>query len=83
MNNSPMQVISKTYKQVKSSLDLSALLREKAIEKAKSRIELSGKVPSDLTHDELEVITAEEEKEIIEKIKTAGITAALLWLGIA
>jgi len=66
----------------KISSDLTIMIREKAIANAKSRIALSGKSVSDLSLDEIEVITAEEEQKIMGKVKASTVAAALVILGI-
>ena len=57
-------------------------LRDKAIKKAKARIALSYRDISDITQDELETIVFEEEKKLVEHIKTLSIGALLIFLGI-
>ena len=57
-------------------------VREKAIQRAKSRIVLSKKNVSDFNEDELEILVKEEEDKINDDIKTKGLYAALALLGI-
>ena len=60
----------------------SGSIREKAITKAKARIALSGRSPSELSQDELEIIVREEEDKIRQWIYGSGIAAIMLMLGI-
>ena len=71
----------KTLKE-RVSLDITKLIREKAIKRAKAKIALSGKQVSDLSQDEIEIITAEEEQKIKDTIKTSTFAAVLILLGI-
>ncbi len=57
-------------------------MREKAIEKAKSRILLHGKKWSDFQAEELEIIVKEEEDKIKSDLKTKAIYGVLILLGI-
>lgn len=57
-------------------------IREKAIERAKSRIIMNRKDISDFSEEELEVIVREEEDKIKDSFKTKGIYAGLALLGI-
>ena len=58
-------------------------LREKAIDRAKTRIILAGKTPEDFEADDLEVIVREEEEKIKSAIKEKGFLAVLALLGIS
>ena len=60
----------------------SGAIREKAISRAKARIALSGRSPSELSEDELEVIVKEEEDQVKQMIYGSGIAAIMLFLGV-
>ena len=66
----------------KVSTELTQRVREKAIGNAKVRIALSGKQIDDLSKDDIEIITEEEEQKLKDKIKTSTFAAALILLGI-
>jgi hypothetical protein len=57
------------------------LIRDKAIQRAKTRIVLLQKKPEDFEPDELEVIVQEEEAKIFSAIKEKGLLAVLAVLG--
>lgn len=57
-------------------------IREQAIGRAKSRIALSGRSPTDLGQDELEIIVKEEEDAIKKLILGSGVAAIMLILGL-
>ena len=76
----PLEKLSSA--KIKVSTELTQRVREKAIGNAKARIALSGKQVSDLSRDELEIVTAEEEQKLKDKIKTSTFAAALILLGI-
>ena len=57
-------------------------IREKAISRAKTRIVIAQKDPSQFTPEELEVIVQEEEAAIYSGIKEKGLFAILAVLGI-
>ena len=80
MRFSPLEKIRTLKERV--SLDITKLIREKAIKRAKARIALSRKKVSDLSQDEIEIITAEEEQKIKDTIKTSTFAAVLILLGI-
>ncbi|MDN4502342.1 hypothetical protein QX776_08005 [Alteromonadaceae bacterium BrNp21-10] len=58
-------------------------IREKAIQKAKTRIMIAGRTAESFTAEELEVIVREEEDNIKSNYKEKGLLglAALLGLG--
>jgi hypothetical protein len=57
-------------------------IRDKAIQRAKTRIVLLQKKPEDFEPDELEVIVQEEESKIYSAIKEKGLLAVLAVLGL-
>jgi 5'-3' exonuclease len=57
-------------------------IREKAIQRAKSRIIMNRKDIADFSDEEIEVIVREEEDKIKDDFKTKGIYAGLALLGI-
>jgi len=57
-------------------------IREKAIARAKARIALSQRSPSELSETELEIIVKEEEDKIRQLIYGSGVAAVMLLLGI-
>jgi hypothetical protein len=59
---------------------IESALREKAIEKAKVRIALSGKLTKDLTEDELEIIVNDEVQAIKSKYKGLASMALIAYL---
>lgn len=58
------------------------VIREKAITRAKARIALSGRSPTELSEEELEIIVKEEEDKIRQLIVGSSAAAALVILGI-
>ena len=57
-------------------------IREKAISRAKARIALSGRSPSALSEEELEIIVKEEEDKVKQLIYASGLGVAMVLLGI-
>jgi hypothetical protein len=57
-------------------------IREQAIKKAKVQITLHGRNVEDFSEDELEIIVADEEAKIRERLKLAPLTAIAFLLGI-
>nr|WP_136252117.1 hypothetical protein [Ningiella ruwaisensis] len=70
--NNPFTTLNNKIKQT---------IRDKAIERAKTRIVLMQKKPEDFEPDELEVIVQEEEGKIYSAIKEKGLLAVLAVLG--
>ena len=66
----------------KVNLKFKQAIRDKAIQRAETRIILAKKKPQDFTSDELEVIVQEEEAKIYSTIKEKGVLAVLAVLGI-
>jgi len=60
-----------------------ARLREKAIDRARTRIYLHGKRPEDYDEDVLEVIVKEEEDKLKSELKDKGLLALLAALGLS
>ena len=61
----------------------SEVIRERAISQAKAKIAYNQKEVSDFTHEQLEIIVAEEEKQIKEKIRKSIFLSFLAFFGIA
>ena len=57
-------------------------IRELAIKKAKVQITLHGRNVEDFSEDELEIIVADEEAKIRERLKLAPLAAIAFLLGI-
>lgn len=60
---------------------IKGFVRDKAIERAKTRIVLMQKQPEDFSSEELEVIVQEEEGKLYSAIKEKGLLAVLAVLG--
>lgn len=58
-------------------------LRNKAINNAKVRVEVSPKSMEELSEVDLEIIVKEEEEKILSKAKSISITALAALLGIS
>ena len=58
-------------------------IREKAIQRAKTRIILAGKTPEDFSAEDLEVVVCEEESKIKSEIRDKGLLAVLALLGLS
>ena len=56
-------------------------IRERAISRAKSKIALEGKTLSDYTPEQVEDIVAEEERDLISKMKEKSLLALIAFLG--
>ena len=59
-----------------------SFLRDKAISRARTRIIIAGKQPSDFSEDDLEIIVREEEDKLKNAIKQRGLLAVLALFGI-
>ena len=68
-----LSVIPKKYK---------SAIREKAIDRAKTRIIVAGNDPRDFNQEDLEVVVREEEDKIKQSIKEKGLLAILAMLGL-
>jgi len=64
-------------------LKYSGVIRERAIAQAKAKIAHNVKEVSDFTEEQLEIIVAEEEKQIKEKIRKSIFMSFLAIFGIA
>ncbi len=58
-------------------------IRERAIENAKVTIILAQRDINTFSEDELEVIIADEERKVIDKIKSMGLMGILAFFGIS
>ena len=58
-------------------------IREKAIQRAKTRIILAGKTPEDFSAEDLDVVVCEEESKIKSEIRDKGLLAVLALLGLS
>ncbi len=61
---------------------IKSAIRDKAIDRAKTRIVLMQKKPEEFSPEELEVIVHEEESNIYSAIKEKGLLAILAVLGL-
>ena len=57
-------------------------IREKAINRARTRIIVAGGDPMTFTQDDLEVVVREEEDKIKSSIREKGLLAVLAFFGI-
>ena len=57
-------------------------IREKAINRARTRILVAGNDPRNFTSEDLEVVVKEEEDKIKQSIKEKGLLAVLAMLGL-
>lgn len=60
-----------------------ATIRDKAIERARTRIYLHGRKPEDYAPDILETIVKEEEDKIVSEYKSRGLLGLLAALGLS
>lgn len=58
-------------------------IRNKAIERARTRIYLHGRRPEDYEPDMLETIVKEEEDRLVSEYKSRGIVALIAALGLS
>jgi len=58
-------------------------IRQRAIESAKATIILSGLDINELSEEELEIIVAEEERKLLDKIKGMSIVGILAFFGVS
>lgn len=58
-------------------------IRNKAIERAKTRIIVAGNHPANLSQQDLEIIVKEEEDNIKSSIRERGLLAVLAFFGIS
>lgn len=57
-------------------------IREKAIDRARTRIIVAGNDPRNFTSEDLEIVVKEEEDKIKQSIKEKGLLAVLAALGL-
>jgi len=57
-------------------------IREKAIERARTRIIVAGNDPRKLSQEDLEVVVREEEDKLKSSMKEKGVMAVLALLGL-
>lgn len=74
MTLNPFNPLWKRYKEA---------IREKAIQRAKTRIIIAGRTPEDFTPEDLEVVVCEEEQKIQSEIRDKGLLAVLALLGLS
>lgn len=58
-------------------------IREKAIQRAKTRIIIAGRTPEEFSTADLEVVVCEEEEKLKSEIRDKGLLAALALFGIS
>ena len=58
-------------------------LRARAIEAAKATIILAGRDINELSEEELEIIVAEEERKLLDRLKGMSIVGILAFFGIS
>lgn len=59
-----------------------SVIREKAIDRARTRIIVAGNDPAQLSQQDLEVVVKEEEDKLKSSIKEKGLLAVLALLGL-
>lgn len=69
----PIRVIPQKYRSV---------IREKAIDRARSRIIVAGSDPRTISSQDLEIVVKEEEDKIKGSIREKGLLAVLALLGL-
>ena len=57
-------------------------IREEAIRRCKAKLALQGKTVDDFTTPEIEAIVAEEEKKVINSLKTRSLLGIIAILGL-
>lgn len=73
--------VYRNYEKIKVKYDKK--IRNKAIERARTRIYLHGRKPEDYDEDVLEVIVKEEEDKLISEYKSRGLMALITALGLS
>lgn len=71
-----MRLLPNIPKRIKTAI------REKAIERAKTRIIIAGRKVEDLAEEDLEIVVAEEEEKIIANYREKGLLAIIGILGL-
>ncbi|MDO3381386.1 dihydrouridine synthase [Gilvimarinus algae] len=74
-------VLRRSYDKVRQKY--TRKIRDKAIERAKTRIYLHGRKPEDYDAEILETIVKEEEDKIISEYKSRGMVALVAALGLS
>jgi len=59
-----------------------SLVREKAIDRARTRIIVAGNDPRDFNQEDLEIVVREEEDKIKQSIREKGLLTVLAMLGL-
>lgn len=79
-------VINKTMKPIPYVTEVPSkirgVIREKAINRARTRIVVAGGDPKDFSQEDLEIIVKEEEDKIKQSIREKGLLAVLALLGL-
>ena len=76
-----LEKITHLPSEIKEHIRLS--IRKRAIEAAKATIILAGRDINELSEEELEIIVAEEERKIIDKIKSMSVVGLLAFFGVS
>ena len=74
MSLNPISPLTTKYRQV---------IREKAIERARTRIIIAGRTPDEFDPEDLEVVVSEEEQKLKSEIRDKGLVAVLALLGLS
>lgn len=69
----PIKAVPRKYRSV---------IRDKAIERARSRIVVAGSDPRQISEQDLEIVVREEEDKIKSSIREKGLLAVLALLGL-
>ena len=73
MSLNPVKPIAEKYR---------TAIREKAIDRARTRIIIAGRSPDEFSPEDLEVVVCEEEQKIKSEIRDKGLLAVLALFGI-
>lgn len=71
-----MKLVPNIPKKIRSAI------RNKAIDRARTRILIAGRKVEDLSEEDLEVVVAEEEEKLITNYKEKGLLAIIGILGL-
>ena len=74
MSLNPIKPIAAKYR---------SAIREKAIQRARTRIIIAGRAPEEFSAEDLEVVVCEEEEKIKSDIRDKGLLAVLALFGIS
>ncbi len=69
----PLRIVPQKYRKV---------VRDKAIDRARTRIIVAGSDPRDISPQDLEIVVREEEDKIKGSIREKGLLAVLAMLGL-